>query len=301
MENGKKAQEIIYPMCNQYETGGVDMAYKYTREQVLERLHEQIKSQIPILMFGAGTGLSAKCAEKGKADLIGVYSTAIYRMMGMPSITAWLPYSNANELLLNMSNEILPAVKSTPCIAGIGAHDPSLNMDSFIDKVISMGFSGINNEPFVGLYGKYFADQLERSGLGFSCEVELIRKARNKNIFTVAWVMSPEEAYRMAEAGADVIGAMIGVTFGGMSGEPKVISLEEAIKNIQAMIDAAKTVNHDIIVLTHGGPLNDVETAQYSITHSDAVGYASGSSGERIPAEQAIVKITRQYKSMKLN
>lgn len=277
------------------------MAYKYTREQVLDRLHGQIKSQVPILMFGAGTGLTAKCAEKGKADLIGVYSTAIYRMMGMPSITAWLPYSNANELLLKMSNQILPAVKNTPCIAGVGAHDLSLDMDSFIDKVISMGFSGINNEPFVGLYGKYFSDQLERAGLGFSCEVELIRKARNKNIFTVAWVMSPEEAYKMAKAGADVIGAMIGVTLGGMSGESKVISLEEATKNIQAMIDAAKAVNHDIIVLTHGGPLNNVETAQYSITHSDAVGYASGSSGERIPTEQAVVKITRQYKSMKLS
>lgn len=277
------------------------MAQRYSREQIIERLHGQIKSGKPLIMFGAGSGLTAKCAEKGGADLIGVYSTAVYRMRGMPSLMAWLPYSNANEHLLNMSKEILPTVKSTPCIAGIGAHDPALDIDSFLDDVVQMGFSGVTNEPFVGLYGEYFANQLERAGLGFSTEVGLIRRARAKNIFTVAWVMSPQEAFTMAKAGADIIGAMIGVTTGGMSGESEVISLEEATKDVQEMIDAAKTVNPDIIVLTHGGPFSDAETAQYSIQYSSAVGYASGSSGERIPTEEAVVKITQRYKAMKLS
>ncbi|ATW24267.1 phosphoenolpyruvate hydrolase family protein [Candidatus Formimonas warabiya] len=277
------------------------MAQRYSREQIMERLHGQIKSGKPLIMFGAGSGLTAKCAEKGGADLIGVYSTAIYRMRGIPSLMAWLPYSNANEHLLNMSKEILPTVKSTPCIAGIGAHDPALDMDSFLDHVVQMGFSGVTNEPFVGLYGEYFANQLERAGLGFSTEVELIRRARAKNIFTIAWVMSPQEACTMAKAGADILGAMIGVTTGGMSGESEVISLEKATKDVQEMIKAAKGVNPDINVLTHGGPFCDVETAQYSIKYSSAVGYASGSSGERIPTEEAIVKITQQYKAMKLS
>ena len=169
-----------------------------------------------------------------------------------------------------------------------------------MDIVIKAGFSGVTNEPFVGLYGKYFADQLERAGLGFSREVELIRRARAKEIFTVAWAMSPEEAYQMAEAGADVIGAMIGVTTGGMSGESEVISLEEAVEDVREMMAAARRANPAVMVLTHGGPFADVETAQYSITHSGAAGYASGSSGERIPTEEAVVGITREYKAMSL-
>lgn len=276
------------------------MAQKFSREQIRKRLYAQNKAGHPVLMFGAGTGLTAKCAEQGGADLIGVYSTAIYRMRGLPSLLAWMPYSNANEHLLNMAREILPVVKNTPCIAGIGAHDPALDVDDFLDTVMKAGFSGVNNEPFVGLYGKYFAEQLERAGLGFSREVELIGRARAKDIFTVAWAMSPEEAHAMAAAGADVIGAMIGVTTGGMSGESQVISLDKAVADVQAMIDAARSVNPEVLVLTHGGPFADVETAQYSITHSSAAGYASGSSGERIPTEEAVVNITRQYKSMKL-
>lgn len=277
------------------------MAQKYSREQVLERLHGQIKAGHPLLMFGAGTGLTAKCAEKGGADLIGVYSTAIYRMRGLPSLLAWLPYSNANEHLLNMAREILPIVQTTPCIAGIGAHDPALDLDEFLDTVVQAGFSGVTNEPFVGLYGQYFADQLERAGLGFSREVELIRRARAKGIFTVAWAMSPDEAYKMAQAGADVIGAMIGVTTGGMSGASEVISLEEAVQDVRDMIAAARQADPRALVLTHGGPFADVATAQYSIQHTEAVGYASGSSGERIPTEEAVTGITRQYKAMQLD
>ncbi len=277
------------------------MAQKYSRQQVLERLHRQIQAGHPLLMFGAGTGLTAKCAEKGGADLIGVYSTAIYRMRGLPSLLAWLPYSNANEHLLNMAREILPIVQTTPCIAGIGAHDPALDLDAFLDTVVQAGFSGVTNEPFVGLYGQYFADQLEQAGLGFSREVELIRRARDKGIFTVAWAMSPNEAYQMAEAGADVIGAMIGVTSGGMSGASQVISLEQAVQDVRDMIAAARQADPQALVLTHGGPFADVATAQYSIQHSDAVGYASGSSGERIPTEEAVIGITRQYKAMQLD
>jgi predicted TIM-barrel enzyme len=277
------------------------MAKRYTRQQILERLYNQIASGRALLMFGAGIGLTAKCAEKGGADLIGIYSTAIYRMRGMPSIMAWLPYSDANQHLLNMSKEILPAVKDTPCIAGIGAHDPAIDFDCFLDKITEMGFSGINNEPFCGLYGEYFANELEKVGLGFSREVELIRLAHEKNIFTVAWVMTPEEARRMAHAGADIIGAMIGVTTGGMSGVTETISLEQATIDVQKIATAAKSINPNVLVLTHGGPFCDVETAQYSINNSDAVGYASGSSGERIPTEQAVIKITRQYKNIKNN
>ncbi len=187
------------------------VAKGFYRKDVLRLLQKEIQLGNPLLMFGAGTGLTARCAELGGADLIAVYSTAHYRMMAQPSLLAWLPYENANELVLKMAKEILPAVRETPCIAGIGAHDPRLDLNTFIDHLIEMGFSGITNEPFVGIYGQAFAAQLEAAGLGFSREVDLIRICHEKDVFTVAWAFTPDEGRAMAEAGADVIGAIVGM------------------------------------------------------------------------------------------
>lgn len=277
------------------------MAKKYSRIEVLDRLHRQLEAKKPLLMFGAGIGLTAKCAELGGADLIAVYSTAIYRMMGQHTLMAFLPYSNANEHVAKMACEILPAVKETPCIVGIGAHDPSLNQERFMDEMIALGFSGATNEPFVGIYGPEFAAQLESAGLGFSREAEMIALAHSKGIFTVGWAFNPEEARKMAEAGADVVGALVGVTAGGLSGPKDSLTLEKATEAVQAMYQAAREVNPDVIVFTHGGPFKDPETAEYSILHSGAVGYAAGSSGERLPTENAIVEVTKSYKNMKLD
>jgi predicted TIM-barrel enzyme len=283
-----------------HEGGGVFVAKGFYRKDVLRLLQKEIQLGNPLLMFGAGTGLTARCAELGGADLIAVYSTAHYRMMAQPSLLAWLPYENANELVLKMAKEILPAVRETPCIAGIGAHDPRLDLNTFIDHLIEMGFSGITNEPFVGIYGQAFAAQLEAAGLGFSREVDLIRICHEKDVFTVAWAFTPDEGRAMAEAGADVIGAIVGVTAGGLTGATRAQTLEEAAQQIEEIYQAAKEVNPEIIVLTHGGPLKDVETAEYSLIHTSAAGYAAGSSGERIPTETAITEITRQYKKIQV-
>ena len=277
------------------------MAKKYTREQVRDRLLEQVHAGRPVLMFGAGIGLTAKCAELGGADLIAVYSTAIYRMKGQHTLMAFLPYSNANEHVAKMATEILPAVKEAPCIVGIGAHDPSLDMEGFLDRMISLGFSGVTNEPFAGIYGPAFAAQLEQAGLGFSREVELIAMAHEKDIFTSGWAFSPEEARRMAEAGADIVGALVGVTAGGLSGSEKSQTLEEATELVRAICKAAKEVNPDVMILTHGGPFKDPSSAEYSIVNSDAIGYAAGSSGERMPTEKAVVDVTTSYKNMKFH
>lgn len=276
------------------------MAKWFSRKQVLERLHDQIHKGKAILMFGAGIGLTARCAEKGGADLIGIYTTAHYRMMGQPSLLAWLPYSNANEHVARMAREILPAVTETPCIVGIGAHDPALDMDRFIDEMTDMGFSGVTNEPFAGMYGREFAEQLEAAGIGFSREVKLIEAAHAKDAFTVAWAFTPEEARRMAGAGADVIGAIVGVTVGGLTGAKKALGLEEATSWVQEICRAAKEVNPNVLVLTHGGPFKDPATAAYSIKNSAAVGYAAGSSGERLPTETAVVQVAAQYKEIAL-
>jgi predicted TIM-barrel enzyme len=191
-------------------------------------------------------------------------------------------------------------VKETPCIVGVGAHDPNRNLESFMDEMLAMGFSGVTNEPFVGLYGPAFAAELEAAGIGFSREVDLIELAHRKDIFTVAWAFTPDEARRMAQAGADVVGAIVGVTAGGLTGAKKTLSLEEAAEQVQGMCVAAREINKDIMILTHGGPFKDPETAEYSIEHSDAVGYAAGSSGERMPTEQGVIETTKLYKKIGL-
>lgn len=270
-----------------------------TRREILDQLREKTDRGEPLLLFGAGTGLTAACAERGGADMIGIYSTAVYRMRGLPSLLAWLPYGDANEELRRMAREIVPSVKAAPCIAGVGAHNPSLNLEHLLDAVSFRGFSGVTNEPFCSLYGPAFAGQLERAGIGFSREVELIGRARERELLTVAWVMSPEEAVAMTRAGADLIGAMIGVTTGGLSGAAETVSLEKAVEEVRAMRAAAKDVRSDILVLTHGGPFADVASAERSLMETGAEGYAAGSSGERIPTEAAVIDITKRYKTMK--
>ncbi len=276
------------------------MAKKYTRIEIINLLKQQIDAGKPIFMFGAGTGLTAKCAEIGGADLIGIYSTAFWRMQGISSLMAWLPYSNANDELVNSAKYILPLIKKVPCIAGIGAHDPTRSMDSFIDEVMNMGFSGVSNEPFVGIYGKEFASLLEQANIGFSKEVELIALAHKKNIFTQAWAFNEDEAVEFAKVGTDLIGAMIGLTAGGLTGAKKTITLEEATEEVRKICKAVKKINKDAMIITHGGPFENPETAEYSIKNTDAVGYASGSSGERIPTEPAIIEIVKRYKAMKV-
>ncbi|OGN80793.1 MAG: hypothetical protein A2X23_00245 [Chloroflexi bacterium GWC2_73_18] len=272
----------------------------YTRTEVLARLHRQLEAGRSILMFGAGTGLTARCAELGGADLIGVYSTAWNRMQARPSLLAWLPYGDVNEELARWAPEILPAVRETPCIAGIGAHDPRRSHERLIAEALALGFSGVTNEPFVGLYGPAFAAELEAAGIGFSREVELIARAHQRDVFTVGWAFTSEEGRRMAEAGADVVGAIVGVTAGGLTGAQKTLGLDAATDVVGAICAAAKEVRPDVMVIAHGGPFKDPETAAYAIAHSEAVGYAAGSSGERVPTEQAVTEMTARYKAIPL-
>ena len=272
----------------------------FTRLQVIDRLKGQVEKGRLILVFGAGIGLTAKCAELGGADIICVYSTARYRMMGKPSIMAWLPYSNCNEMMLEMSHEILSVVTDTPCVAGIGAHDPAADLEGMLNTILKLGYSGITNEPFVGMYGAEFGDQLEKAGIGFSREVELIRMAREKDIFTLAWAFTPDEARVMAEAGADVIGAMIGVTSGGLTGAGETMTLEAAAEQVRRICAAAREVNPDVMVVTHGGPIKDVPSAAFSVTKTGAVGYVAGSSGERIPTEKAVIELAKEFKRVEV-
>lgn len=278
------------------------MAQYFSREMIFERLKQQTEKGKSFLLFGAGNGLSAKSAEKGGADIIAIYSTAVFRMKGLPSLICACPYGDANEEMFRAAEEILPLIKKTPCIAGVGAHNPLCPVDRLLDRVVDMGFCGVTNEPFVGIYGSWFAQLCEESGIGFSCEAELIKKAHQRDLFTVAWVFDETEARIMAEAGADVIGAMVvdgpvGMEPPGYTEEQRLL---EAIEKVERMYKAAKQVRPEVLVLLHGDPFNDVENVRRSVRLTGVEGYASGSSGERLPAQKGIEEQTKIFRDILL-
>ena len=273
------------------------MAEYIKREQILGALMEKAAAGIPIIGFGAGSGLTGACAETEGVDYICVYSTAICRMQGVSSTLAWLPYSNCNEEVFRISSEILPLVHHTPCVAGVGAHDPRVDMDSTIDKLISMGYSGINNEPFVNQYTGAFRELLEEENLGFSREVELIRKAHAKDIFTLAWISSEDEAAEMIRAGADVLGIMIGYKNDNETDEEYLIRSTDEVNSI---VSCVRKMDPAKIMLIHGGPYYSPEAVQYTFERSDVNGYATGSTGEKYPVKQGIHEALAAYKTLKL-
>lgn len=278
------------------------MAEYFTREEIHGRLKEQKENGRSILIFGAGNGLSAKSGVQGGADIISVYSTAAIRMRGLPSLLCACPYGDANEEMFRIAKEILPQVEGVPCVAGIGAHNPLDSIEGLIKRAKDMGFSGISNEPFVGIYGTWFAELCEESGIGFSRELELIRKAHEQGLFTLAWVFNEKEAREMTLAGADIIGAMVmnGPASMEKPGYTEECRIQEAVDIINRICDSAKSVREDVIVITHGDPFLDVEAVQRSIHETSAVGYASGSSGERIPTQESIKKQVKEFKSILL-
>ena len=95
------------------------MAKQYSRQQVLERLKKTISEGKPVIIAGAGTGISGKFAERGGADLIGVYNSGLYRMDGNGSLAGLMPYGNANQIVIDLANRVMPVVKEVPMIAGI--------------------------------------------------------------------------------------------------------------------------------------------------------------------------------------
>ncbi len=277
------------------------MSIAYTREQVITRLKKRIERNQSIFMLGCGCGISAISGENGGADLIAVYSTAILRMRGLPSMIFTLPYYDANAITLEEGARIAPLIHETPIILGLGAHDPSVNLDHLLDAVTENRCCGVMNEPFASIYGESFAKRLEASGLGFSRELLLISKAHERGLFTLGWAATPSEASAMAQIGADAIGAIIlddGPEFKGAATDE---ALELALEKVRQICTAAHAVNPHVMVLTHGNPFYDVATARASVERTPAVGYAAGSSGERRPAETAIADITRHYREIKIH
>ena len=270
-----------------------------TRVEALRHLLAQVRQGQPIIGAGAGTGLSAKCAEAGGADLIIVYNSGRYRMAGRGSLAGLLPYGDANAIVVEMAGEVLPIVRQTPVLAGVCGTDPFRMMPVFLRELRELGFAGVQNFPTVGLIDGIFRQNLEETGMGYALEVEMIRVARELELLTAPYVFDPEGARQMAEAGADVLVPHMGLTTSGTIGAETAISLDEAVDRVQAMHDAAKEVDPNILVLCHGGPIAEPEDAAYVLGRTQGVvGFFGASSMERLPTEVALTETVRRFKAI---
>jgi predicted TIM-barrel enzyme len=270
-----------------------------TRDQALARLRAQLAAGNPIIGAGAGTGLSAKCAEAGGTDLIIIYNSGRYRMGGRGSLSGMMPYGDANAIVVDMAREVLPVVRETPVLAGVCGTDPFRLMPVFLDELKRIGFSGVQNFPTVGLIDGTLRAGLEETGMGYGLEVDMIRLAHGLDMLTAPYVFDPGQATAMAEAGADVLVPHMGLTTGGTIGASTAKTLEDSVPLIQAMHDAAKRVNPEIMVLCHGGPIAEPDDAQYILDHTEGiVGFFGASSMERLPVEVAMIDNMRRFKSI---
>ncbi len=272
------------------------------RATVLARLRATIDAGRPVIGAGAGTGISAKAAEAGGADLIVVYNSGRYRMAGRGSLSGLLAYGDANQIVVDMSREILPIVRDTPVLAGVNGTDPFRIMEKFLGELADLGYSGAQNFPTVGLFDGVFRQNLEETGMGYDLEVEMVRSAAGRGMLTAPYVFDIESTVAMTEAGADIVVPHVGLTATGTIGARTVITLDESVARVQAMHDAAVEVNPEVIVLCHGGPIAEPEDVAYVLRNTAGVaGFFGASSVERLPTERAIKQQVVDFKSIEMN
>ena len=269
------------------------------RATALKGLRKTIADGVAVIGAGAGTGLSAKCAEEGGADLIIIYNSGRYRMAGRGSLSGMMPYGDANEIVMEMAREVLPIVKRTPVLAGVCGTDPFRQMPIFLKQIKEIGFSGVQNFPTVGLIDGVFRQGLEETGMGYDLEVDMIAQARQLDLLTASYVFDSKSAEAMAKAGTDVLVPHMGLTTKGMIGASTSRSLDDCVGLIQEMHDTARKINPDIIVICHGGPIAEPEDAKYILRKVKGVqGFFGASSMERLPTEIAMTENMKRFKSL---
>jgi predicted TIM-barrel enzyme len=272
-----------------------------SRAEALQRLNAQAAAGTPIVGCGAGTGISAKFAEKGGADLIIIYNSGRYRMAGRGSLAGLMPYGDANGIVVEMAAEVLPVVKDTPVQAGVCGTDPFRLMPVFLKQIKEMGFTGVQNFPTVGLIDGTFRTNLEATGMGYDKEIEMIALARQMDLLTTPYVFDPDQARAMVEAGADVLVAHVGLTTAGSIGAGWAMSLDEAIERVMAIAAAGKAVRPDVLVICHGGPFDEPDQVGSALLRMPGIaGFFGASSIERLPTERAITEQVRAFKGLEV-
>ncbi len=271
-----------------------------TRSEIMTKFREQVKNGQTLLGVGAGTGITAKFSEAGGADMLIVYNSGRYRMAGRGSLAGLLSYGDANQIVVEMGSEVLPVVKNTPVLAGVCGTDPFRVMEIFLKQLKAQGFAGVQNFPTVGLIDGVFRQNLEETGMGYDLEVEMIRKAHELDMLTTPYVFDPDQARAMAEAGADILVAHMGLTTKGTIGAQTALTLNDCVERIEAIIKAGREVNPDIMVICHGGPIAEPEDAAYVIEKTEGIdGFFGASSIERFAAEKGIKSQTEAFKAIR--
>lgn len=271
------------------------------REEIINRFKEKVRNGEVLLGVGAGTGITAKSSEAGGADMLIIYNSGRYRMAGRGSLAGLLSYGDANQIVQDMGNEVLPVVKDTPVLAGVNGTDPFRVMEVFLKQLKDQGFSGVQNFPTVGLIDGVFRQNLEETGMGYDLEVEMIRKAHELDLLTTPYVFDEEQATKMAEAGADILVAHMGLTTKGTIGAKTALTLDDCVERIQGIVNAGRAVNPDILVICHGGPIAEPEDAEYVIKRVEGiVGFFGASSIERFAAEKGIKTQTEAFKKIEM-
>lgn len=272
------------------------------RSQIVERLRAKVARGEPIVGGGAGTGITAKFAEAGGIDLLIIYNSGRFRMAGRSSLSGLLAYGNANDIVMQMAGEVLPVVTRTPVLAGVNGTDPFRLMPQFLDEVKASGFAGVQNFPTIGLIDGVFRANLEETGIRYDQEVDMIRLAHERDLLTTPYVFDETQAGQMANAGADIIVAHMGLTTSGAIGAHTSMSLAEAADRCQALANAARAVRSDVLVLSHGGPIATPQDAQYVLDHSSGIdGFYGASSVERLPTEIGIREQTQAFMALHLS
>jgi predicted TIM-barrel enzyme len=271
----------------------------FTRKQILTALREQIAAGRPIVGAGSSSGLIAKSAAAGGADLIIVYNTGRTRLMGLA--TSHL-LNHANPRTIAMYREIANVVTDRPIIGGAEAQDPYYlhDLGRLVDDFRTTEFDGLINFPTTGPDP---VREAERSsvGLGLARDFEMVELARGRDYFTICYGYTEEQTVGLAAAGCDVIVPHAGWTTGGLAGaRESALSLEAAAEHVQDLIDLARRENPDIICLAHGGPFARAEDTRYLYERTDAQGFLGASSVERIPVEEDVLDTVRAFKSKRL-
>lgn len=273
---------------------------QFTRQQILDRLARRRAAGEPLVLGGAGIGLVAKAADQAGIDVLMAYNTGPFRMDGHGSLSGYLAYGDSNAMTLDLARHILPVVEDTPVVAGIGAGDPYRDPIALIDELIALGYSGITNVPTAGIYDGTFRRHIDATDLGYPKEIDLIAECDRRDVFTIAYAFTPEEAARMADSGADVIGAHVGLTIGGLIGAKESAALDEACDRVSAMTAAARAIRPDVYVVAHGGPFDEPEAVQIAYDRTEVDGFLGASSIERLPVERAIAATVDAFRGLTL-
>lgn len=268
------------------------------RNEILKRLKAQISVNGHILATVAGSGMTAKYSALGGADFLLALSAGKFRLMGRSSYSSYFCYGNSNQIVMELgTKELLPIISDVPVLFGLFASEPFINLYDYIGEIKRSRFSGIVNFPTMALIDGVFREALEEDGNTFEKEVEAIHLANFMDLFTVAFVHDANQSRQMAQAGADVICAHLGLTKGGYLGAKRYMSIEQARIMTNQIFEACDEVNPNAIKMIYAGPANTPIDMQYMYQNTRCQGYIGGSTFDRIPTERAILNTTRSFKS----